>query len=85
MGDKIGGRIKVITLNRRTLIGSRYTWWTGNGRFINLSGKFLSAHIAHSGLIILWSGSMTVFEVSHFINRSEGRKVRFRWLSSEPL
>ena len=59
--------MKSNTLAKKTLIGSRYTWWSGNGRFISLSGKFLGAHIAHTGLIIFWAGSMSLFEVSHFI------------------
>jgi len=49
------------------LVGSRYSWWSGNGRFIKLSGKFLGAHVVHTALIIFWSGSMTLFELSHFV------------------
>ena len=26
-----------------------YSWWAGNFRFVNLSGKLLGAHIAHAG------------------------------------
>ncbi len=41
-------------------------WWAGNFRLTNLSGKLLGAHVAHSGLIVLWAGAMTLFELNHF-------------------
>ena len=52
---------------RRSLVGSRYSWWFGNSRFIELSGKFLGAHLFHAGLIMFWGGSMCLFEVSHYL------------------
>ena len=51
----------------KTLSGSGYTWWSGNARFIQLSGKFLGAHLAHGSLMLLWAGSMGFFEISHLL------------------
>ncbi|MBP0030494.1 chlorophyll a/b binding light-harvesting protein [Roseofilum sp. Guam] len=38
----------------------------GNTRFIDFSGRLLGAHVAHAGLIVLWAGAMTLFELSQF-------------------
>lgn len=38
----------------------------GNSRFKDFSGRLLGAHVAHAGLIVLWAGAMTLFELSRF-------------------
>jgi len=36
-------------------------------RFIELSGKFLGAHLVHTALILVWAETMSMIELSHFI------------------
>ena len=38
-----------------------YTWYVGNARLINLSGRLLGAHIAHAGLMVFWAGAMLLY------------------------
>lgn len=51
----------------RDIESSGYAWWSGNARLIELSGKLLGAHVSHAGLIVFWTGAMTLFELSHFV------------------
>ena len=62
----------MVTLSSNYISGrdqqsTGFAWWSGNARLIDLSGKLLGAHVAHAGLIVLWTGAMTLFEVSHFV------------------
>lgn len=59
--------IRISHSTLRTLLGSRYSWWSGNARNIKLSGKYLGAHVVHTALIIFWSGSMALLELSHLV------------------
>ena len=62
-----------VTLSSPSFGGGRdqestgFAWWAGNARLINLSGKLLGAHVAHAGLIVFWTGAMTIFEVAHYV------------------
>jgi photosystem II CP43 chlorophyll apoprotein len=53
----------VITENS----SQNYSWLSGNARLIDLSGQLLGAHIAHAGLIMFWTGSITLLEIDRFV------------------
>ncbi len=43
-----------------------YGWWAGNSVVTNQSGRFISSHAAHTGLIAWAAGANTLFELSKF-------------------
>ena len=47
-------------------IDTSIPWRAGNARLVDLSGRLLGAHVAHAGLIVLWAGAITLFEVARF-------------------
>jgi photosystem II CP43 chlorophyll apoprotein len=51
----------------RSVDRTGYAWWSGNARLIDISGLLLGSHICHAGLMVLWCGAMTLFEVAHYI------------------
>ncbi len=57
---------KETTKGNSEFSNTQPSWLAGNARFIDMSGKLLGAHIAHAGLIMLWAGGMTLFEIAHW-------------------
>lgn len=47
-----------------------YGWWAGNSRVANSSGLFISAHTGHAGLISVWAGGFTLFELGRYTTES---------------
>lgn len=47
-----------------------YGWWSGNSRVANSSGLFISAHTGHAGLISVWAGGFTLFELGRYTTES---------------
>ncbi len=43
-----------------------YGWWAGNSMVTNRSGRFISSHAAHTGLICFAAGANTLWELSRF-------------------
>ena len=57
----------IQTVGGRDIESTGFAWWSGNARLINVSGKLLGAHVAHAGIMVFWTGAMTLFEVAHFV------------------
>lgn len=55
-----------LTMNDSDSEQTTIPWLAGNARLTDLSGRLLGAHVAHAGLIVLWAGAMTLFELSRF-------------------
>lgn len=47
-----------------------YGWWAGNSRLASSSGLFISAHAGHAGLISVWAGGFTLFELGRYTTDS---------------
>jgi chlorophyll a/b binding light-harvesting protein len=43
-----------------------YGWWAGNSMVTNRSGRFISSHAAHTGLIALAAGANTLWEFARY-------------------
>ena len=43
-----------------------YGWWAGNSMVTNRSGRFISSHIAHTGIIAFATGGSTLWELARY-------------------
>ncbi len=43
-----------------------YNWWAGNASVTNRSGRFISSHVAHTGIICFTAGAATLVELAGF-------------------
>ncbi len=43
-----------------------YGWWVGNSVVTNRAGRFIGAHVGHTGLICLAAGGSTLWELARF-------------------
>lgn len=45
---------------------AQYPWWAGNARLTNLSGTFLTAHIAHAAIVAFSIGALILLEINRY-------------------
>ena len=43
-----------------------YDWYAGKSGVVGRSGKFIAAHAAHAGLMMVWAGAFGLFELARY-------------------
>ncbi|OKH21521.1 chlorophyll A-B-binding protein [Chroogloeocystis siderophila] len=58
----------------------KHPWWAGNARFINLSGTFLVAHIAHAAIVCFGVGAWILWEIARYSPTQPMYEQKLFWL-----